>query len=151
MKLKTHLLGTEETIEVPAEQIFSFVPPLGGFEELRRFALITDSEDSPVEWLQSIEDENVALPLLEPFLFEPDYGFELSDHDAEELGMETPEDAFVRCILTLREAPDDISANLLAPMVFCRRTHLARQIVLQESDYPIRRPVFSTLGLAASA
>lgn len=151
MKLTTHLLGMDETIEVSAEQIFAFDPPLGGFEELRRYALISDGDDSPVEWLQSVEDENVALPLLEPFLFEPDYGFEMADHDAAELGMETPEDAFVRCVLTLREEPQDITANLLAPIVFCRRTHLARQIVLQESEFPLRRPVFSTLGLAASA
>ena len=151
MKLTTHLLGTDETVEVSAEQIYAFDPPLGGFEELRRFALLAESDDSPVEWMQSLEDESVALPLLEPFLFEPDYGFELPDHDAEELGMETPEDAFVRCILTLRAEPEDITANMLAPIVFCRRTHLARQVVLQESDYPLRRPVFSTLGLAASA
>jgi flagellar assembly factor FliW len=151
MKLTTHLLGNEETITVSPDQIFAFEPPLGGFEELRRFALIPDGDESPVEWLQSVEDENVALPLLEPFLFEPDFGFELPDRDAEELGMETPEDAFVRCVLTLRDAPEDITANLLAPIVFCRRTHLARQVVLQESDHPLRRPVFSTLGLAASA
>ena len=151
MKLTTHLLGTDETIDVSPEQIFSFDPPLGGFEELRRYALLVDGDDSPIEWMQSLEDEDVALPLLEPFLFEPDYGFELLDRDAEELGMESPEDAFVRCILTLREEPDEITANLLAPIVFCRRTHLVRQVVLQESDYPLRRPVFSTLGLAASA
>lgn len=151
MKLTTHLLDIEETVDVSPDQVFAFDPPIGGFEELRRFALISDSEDAPVEWLQSIDDPNTALPLLEPFLFEPGYAFEIADHDAAELGMERPEDAFVRCILTLREAPEDITANLLAPIVFCRRTHLARQVVLQESEFPLRRPVFSTLGLAASA
>ena len=151
MKLTTHLLGTDEMVDVSPEQIFAFDPPLGGFEELRRYALISDGTDSTGEWMQSIEDENVALPLLEPFLFEPDYGFELPDRDAEALGMEGPEDAIVRCILTLREAPEEITANMLAPIVFCRRTHLARQIVLQESEYSLRRPVFSTLGLAATA
>jgi len=151
MKLTTHLLGTDETVNVSPEQIFAFEPPLGGFEQLRRFALIPDGNDSPVEWLQSVEDPDIALPLLEPFLFEPDFGFELPDRDAEELGMESPEDAFVRCILTLREVPEDITANLLAPIVFCRRTHLARQVVLQESEYALRRPVFTMLGLAASA
>ena len=151
MKLTTHLLGTEETVDVSPQQIFSFDPPLGGLEELRRYALLVEGDDAPVEWMQSVDDENVALPLLEPFLFEPDYGFELPDRDAEELGMETPEDAFVRCVLTLRAELEEITANMLAPIVFCRRTHLARQIVLQESDYSLRRPVFSTLGLAASA
>ena len=151
MQLTTHILGSENTVEVSAEQIFAFEPSLGGFEELRRFALLPDGDDSPVEWLQSIEDEHVALPLLEPFLFEPSYAFEMSDADAEALGMETAEDAFVRCVLTLREEPEEITANLLAPIVFCRRTHLARQLVLQDTDYPLRRPVFETLGLAATA
>lgn len=148
MKITTKLLGDEETIEVSEEQLFAFDPPLGGFEQLRRFALVADGE-SPVEWLQSVDDPEVAFALLEPFIFEPDYAFELPDCDAEELGMESPEDAVVRCILTLRDDPDEITANMLAPLVLCRRTHLVRQIVLQDSGQPLRRPILSSIALAA--
>ena len=148
MQITTKLLGVEETIEVSEDQLFAFDPPLGGFEENRRFALIVD-EESPVEWLQSVEDPDVAFALLEPFLFEPDYAFELPDGDATELGMESPEDAFVRCILTLRDDPDEITANMVAPLVLCRRSHLVRQIVLQDSGQPLRRPILSGIALAA--
>jgi flagellar assembly factor FliW len=64
--------------------------------------------------------------------------------------MQGPEDAFVRCILTLRDDPGQITANLLAPLVFCRRTHMARQLVLQDSGFALRHPVFSAMGRAAA-
>ena len=115
MLVKTNFLGVEETIEVSEEQIFSFDPGIGGFESLRRYALIPE-QDSPVEWLQSLEDPDVAFALLEPFAFKSDYAFELSDADAEALGMREAQDALVRCVLTLHEDPEKITANLLAPL-----------------------------------
>jgi len=148
MQVQTKRLGDEETVEVSEDQVFVFDPPLGGFEELRRFALIRD-EESPVEWLQALDDPSVSFALLEPFLFEPDYAFELPDSDAKELGMLGPEDAFVRCILTLREDPDEITANMVAPLVFSQRTHVVRQIILQDSGHPLRRPILSSIALAA--
>ena len=85
---------------------------------------------------------DVSFALLEPFLFRPDYVFELPDRDAEALGMHEPSDALVRCVLTLNEDPGQITANLLAPLVLCRRTHLARQVILQDPDLPMRAPIF---------
>ena len=159
MQVKTNLLGVEEVLEISEQQIFAFEPGLGGFESLRRYALIGEA-DSPIEWLQSLDDPDVSFALLEPFLFRPDYVFELADRDAEALGMQEPSDALVRCILTLNEDAEKITANLLAPLVLCRRTHLARQVILQDPDLEMRAPVFAevaranedtTTDLAASA
>lgn len=144
MLVKTNFLGVEETIEVSEEQIFSFEPGLGGFESLRRYALIPEA-DSPVDWLQSLDDPEVAFALLEPFSFAPNYAFELQDADSEALGMQEPQDALVRCVLTLHEDPTKITANMLAPLVLCRRTHLARQIIVQDgAAMDLRFPLFST-------
>mgnify|MGYP003343363452 CR=1 FL=1 len=142
MQIRTNLLGTEEVMEISEQQIFAFEPGLGGFESLRRYALIAE-EDSPLEWLQSLDDPDVSFAVLEPFLFRPDYVFELPDVDAEALGMEEPADALVRCILTLHEEAERITANLLAPLVLCRRTHLARQVILQDPDLELRAPIFT--------
>jgi flagellar assembly factor FliW len=149
MLVRTNFLGVEETIEVSEEQIFAFEPGIGGFESLRRYALIPES-DSPVEWLQSLDDPEVAFALLEPFTFRADYAFELSDADAEALGMHEPGDALVRCVLTLHEDPTKITANMLAPMVLCRRTHMARQIIAQDVDYDLRYPLFLEMQAAAA-
>ncbi len=148
MLVRTNFLGMEETIEVSEEQIFAFEPGLGGFESLRRYALIPE-EDSPIEWLQSLDDPDVAFALLEPFAVRSDYAFELSDGDTEALGMHEPQDALVRCVLTLHEDPMQITANMLAPLVLCRRTHLARQVIVQNADYPLRFPIFAALAAAS--
>ena len=150
MQVKTNFLGVEETIEVTEEQIFSFDPGIGGFESLRRFALIPE-QDSPVEWLQSLEDPEVAFALLEPFSFKADYAFELTDADAAALGMREAQDALVRCVLTLHEDPELITANLLAPLIFSRRSHMARQVILQNSDYELRFSLFGEVADEASA
>jgi len=150
MQVKTNFLGVEETIEVAEGQIFSFDPALGGFESLRRFALIPEA-DSPVEWLQSLDNPDVAFALLEPFAFMPEYAFELADADAEALGMQEAQDALVRCMLTLHEDPGMITANLLAPIVLSRRTHLARQVIVQDGDYALRYPVFSAAMIEAAS
>lgn len=142
MLVKTNFLGVEETIEVSEEQIFSFDPGMGGFESLRRYALIPEA-DSPVEWLQSLENPDVAFALLEPFAFRSDYAFELTDVDAEALGMQEPQDALVRCVLTLHEDPAQITANMLAPLVLSRRSHMARQVIVQNADYSLRQPLFA--------
>jgi flagellar assembly factor FliW len=78
-----------------------------------------------------------------PFLFRPDYVFELPDRDAEALGMQEPTDALMRCILTLNDDAEKITANLLAPLVLCRRTHMARQVILQDQDLELRAPIFA--------
>lgn len=150
MQVKTNFLGVEETIEVTEEQIFSFDPGIGGFETLRRYALIPE-QDSPVEWLQSLEDPEVAFALLEPFSFKADYAFELTDADAAALGMREAQDALVRCVLTLHEDPELITANLLAPLIFSRRSHMARQVILQNSDYELRFSLFGQVTDEATA
>ncbi len=149
MQVKTNLMGAEQTLEISQEQIFAFEPGLGGFPGLRRYALIAEP-DSAVEWLQSLEDPNISFALIEPFLFQPEYAFELPDRDAEALGMRDPGDALVRCVLTLDEDPEQITANLMAPLLLCRRTHLARQVVLQDGDQPLRARLFVGLDGAAS-
>ncbi len=57
--------------------------------------------------------------------------------------MTEPADALVRCILTLSEEAEKITANPLAPLVLCRRTHLARQVILQDPELEIRARVFT--------
>jgi flagellar assembly factor FliW len=150
MRVTVNRFGDIEVMDVPENQLFEFQPGLGSFEQYHHYALIVDAE-SPVEWLQSVDEPSVGFPLIEPFLFYPDYAFELRDADAEALGLENPEQAIVRCVLTVREAAEEITANLLAPVLLNQRTGRGRQVVLQEGDMPLRYPVFEALRLPASA
>ncbi len=147
MLIKTTRYGEEELLEVPDLQTFDFSIGLGGFEDEHQYALVIEG-DSPIEWLQSINTPSVGFPLLEPFLFYPEYGFELPDADAIALELEGTEDALIRCVLTLHDVPEETTANLLAPIVLNRRKRLGRQVVLQGTDLSMRYPVFDTLRLS---
>lgn len=150
MQVTTTRFGETERVEVSDDQIFVFTPGLPGFPEYHRYARIVD-DASAVEWLQSLDDPALFFPMLEPFLFYPEYGFELPDREAEDLGLTRAEDATVRCILTLYEGVEETTANLLAPLVLHEGTRRGRQIVLQDSSLPMRFEVFEALSLPASA
>jgi flagellar assembly factor FliW len=150
MQVITHRFGTVEHVEVDDADVYHFEPGLGGFERLHRYALVRD-EDSPVEWLQSLEEPDVVFALIEPFLFHPDYGFELADRECGELGLERPQDAMVRCVLTLSSSVEEITANLLAPIVLNQATGRGRQVVLQDANLPLRFPVFEAVQMPLAA
>lgn len=150
MEIVTHRYARAERVEVDPSDIFELSPGLVGFERLTRYAVIPE-EDSPVEWLQSVDDPGVAFAVIEPFLFYPDYGFELSDRDCQDLGLHVPQNAVVRCLLTLSPSVEQITANLLAPLVLNRETRIGRQIILPDSNLSMRFPIFHTLRLPLSA
>lgn len=150
MLVTTTRFGELERIEVPDDQLFELEPGLRGFEQHHRFARIVD-EESPIEWLQSLDEPLLVFALLEPFLFYPDYGFELPDPDSEALGIVRPEDAIVRCVLTLHDSVEQTTANMAAPLVLNQVTGRGRQVVLQDGNLPLRFSVFESIRLPATA
>ncbi len=150
MEIVTHRYARAERVEVDPADVYELTPGLVGFEQLTRFAIVPEA-DSPVEWLQSLDDPSVAFAIIEPFLFYPDYGFELADRDCQDLGLHVPQNAVVRCLLTLSPAVEQITANLLAPLVLNRESRKGRQIILPDSNLSMRFPIFQTLHLPLSA
>jgi flagellar assembly factor FliW len=150
MQVKTRRFGPLETVDVPEAQLYQFFPGLGGFEAHHEYALITE-QDSPVEWLQSLSDPDVVFAVLEPFIFNPDYSFEMTDADAAGLGLTRPSDALVRAILTLRDSASQITANLMAPIILNPSLNLGRQIVLQDAELSLRFAVMDGLQTVVPA
>lgn len=148
MLVATKRYGVEiEEFEVSAGDIFELYPGLPSFEDHHRYALLSEA-DSPVEWLQSLDDPTVAFAVLDPFLFCADYAFELSDADAAALGLVHAGDAKVRALLTLATEASDITANLFAPVILNAAMGLGRQVLLQDSGWSLRFQVFSGLQVA---
>ena len=135
---------------MPEAQLYQFFPGMGGFEAHHEYALITD-QDSPVEWLQSLSDPDVVFAVLEPFIFNPEYSFEMTDADAAGLGLTRPTDALVRAILTLRDSASAITANLMAPVILNPALRLGRQIVIQDAELAMRFAVMDGLQTVVPA
>lgn len=130
------------TVETsPEANPIHFPSGIPGFPHLTRFALVEIVENGAFQLLQSLEDEDVAMVVCVPWLFFPDYAPNLSDEDQEALGLERPEDAVVFCPVTIEPESDLVHLNLLGPFVVHRKTLIGRQVVLADSDYPLRATV----------
>ena len=142
MKVSTTRFGE---LEVDKKDIIQFQEGLLGFENLTKFFIVDPGDKTLILWLQSINEPNVAFPILEPKIFDANYVAKLLPAELQSLGLENIQQASIYAILTIPQNIREISANLKAPIVINNETKTARQIVLQDSKLEVRAPVY--LGL----
>ena len=132
--VQTQIAGPRE---VEASSILRFVTPLLGFDHLERF-ITFKTQEGPLHWLQSVEDPQVAFCLLEPFAAGMDVDMEINAADAVDIGSVNEAEIEVYTVLVLEKDPAKIRTNLRAPILVCRRTGLAKQLVLSNAKLPIQ-------------
>jgi len=122
-------------------KVLTFPDGILGFPGSTRFALVNEGDDALFQLLQSLDDESVALIVAVPWLFFPDYSPEISELERKQLKLQSPEDAIVFCPVTLTGDPDVVYLNLLGPFVVHRESLEGRQVVLADSEWPVRAPI----------
>jgi flagellar assembly factor FliW len=118
---------------------------LVGFPGLTRFRLVVRGEE-PFAVLESEEREGVRFPLIDPVLVRPDYGVDLTPDQLEELGIGESGDVRVFVIVTVPEAPKEMTVNLRAPLVVGREAGVAMQVVAADEALPVKVLVREELG-----
>jgi flagellar assembly factor FliW len=142
MHLSTMRFGE---IEIEESKIISFPKGLPGLEDTKRFALIHHDKTYPIDWLQSVDDPRISLPVVEPFLVMPDYEFNISDSDAGELSASRRSDLHVLNVVVIPEKLEDMTVNLAAPILINVRMNLAKQIIFDRKNYQIQYPAFEPI------
>ena len=133
------MTAVSEVEELPE---LSFVRPLPGFGDLRRFVLVElPAGDGALFELRSLEEPAVRFVAAVPTAFFPDYAFDLDEGDCDQLGLTDETDALVLVLLTMGGEAAATTANLLAPVVVNARTRQAAQVILSGSDWPVRAAV----------
>jgi flagellar assembly factor FliW len=131
--------AVSEVEELPE---LSFVRPLPGFGDLRRFVLVElPAGEGALFELRSLEEPAVRFVAAVPTAFFPDYAFELDEGECDQLGLTDESDALVLVLLTMGGEAAATTANLLAPVVVNARTRQAAQVILSGSDWPVRAAV----------
>lgn len=139
------------TLEVEEDLILTLPDGLIGFEDSRRYVIVRHDENSAFRWLQSLDAPAVALPIVEPGEFRPDYAPILSDADARalELTEETPKLVFVIVTVPAHD-PRAMTANLLGPIVINGLTRRGKQVIVQNEEYTTRHAIMEELLRAAA-
>lgn len=148
IKVKTTRFGE---IEVKSEDLIELPAGLIGFPELKRYVLLDHDKDSPFKWLQSLDDGAIAFVLINPLLFKPDYVVEVTEAEVLDLDLKAEEDAVISVIITIPTNPQNMTANLKAPLVFNLQNRRGKQLVLSHSAYTTRHNIMEEIKKQSAA
>ena len=141
IKINTKRFGEMEFAEESVVRVLGGLLGLGGLEN---YVIIRYQDDSPFYWLQSVDDPDLALVMVNPLAFKPDYAPALPPGVAEELEAGDPGELSLFVIATIPAGnPRGLTANLLGPVVVNPNRRLARQLVLDDRLYSHRHPVLA--------
>lgn len=145
MKAETRVFGT---IDIADDKIITMEKGMIGFPELRHFALIFDEEkkEKPfkIMWLQSMDDGNIAFPVIDPIRLVEDYRPSVNEEIIAPLGKMTEDNTYILATVTIPKKVEDFSMNLKAPIVINMETNKGAQVIAEE-DYPVKHKIYDLL------
>jgi flagellar assembly factor FliW len=132
-------------VEIDEREIITLSHAIYGFEGVIRFVLLGDGSKpgNPFMWFQCVDKKEPAFAVIDPHAFFADYRPILTEEDRQSIGLESEE--YLRC-LVMATVPHNIketSLNLKCPIVINSQKNIAMQVILENSDYPIRYSVFN--------
>jgi flagellar assembly factor FliW len=117
-------------VEADDGDILTFVDGLIGMEDCRRWVLLGDAENRALGWMQCFDRPEVALAVVSPRRFVPDYQIRVSRRDVNPLALEDPAEAHVLTIVS--QTGGALSLNLKAPLLINIDAQLGRQIIARD-------------------
>ena len=130
-------------LEIEEQDVVRFADGIPAFEDEHEFVVLPYDEGTPYMFLQSMMTPELAFLMTDPFVFFPDYSFELDDENMEKLAINSMDDVLVCTLISVpRSGVADMTTNLLAPVVINRHTMQARQIVLEKNQYTTKHRLF---------
>ncbi|WLR50595.1 flagellar assembly protein FliW [Bacillus tianshenii] len=139
MQLQTKYNGE---VQVKQEDILHFNQGLPSFEEETEFILLPFAEGSPFLILQSTKTKELAFVLVNPFDFFQDYQVKIEDAVKEQLEINNRDEVMILVLLTLQEPFKKTTANLQGPLIINVAKKLAKQVILNTSNYQTKHYLF---------
>ena len=125
-------------IDIDESKIIDMRGGIIGFEHLKKYVLHIKDDNNLFWWFQSLDDGAIAFVVINPYSAKADYETMISDNDVKLLEIEEAEDVVLLAIVTIRQNPFSVSVNLRAPVVINAKKKIAKQIVLEDAQYPVQ-------------
>jgi len=130
-------------LEIDEKRVVHFKDGIPAFEDEHEFIILPYDEESPYYFMQSLKDPDLAFLLTIPFLFFPDYTFEIDDETLSELDIQENDNVLYYALVTIPNGSIRyMTANLLAPIIFNTKNMQAKQIVLEKTAYTTKERLF---------
>lgn len=145
MKIETRVFGE---IEIDDSKIIHFPGGIIGFPEMTDFALVHDEEkgkDVPIRWLQSLQEAQFAMPVMDPLMVAKDYNPEVEDELLSPLEIMNQEEVLVLVTVSVPKDLSKMSVNLQAPIIINAENRKAAQVIVNTDIYPIKYYIYGIL------
>jgi flagellar assembly factor FliW len=125
VKFRTARFGE---LQVDEGKIIHFPHGLLGFAAVKRYILL-DYEETPVKWLQAVDDPDVAFIVMDPTVLTQDYSIALDDAMRKALQLEEEDDLAILTIVRVESGK--VIANFKGPLLFNSRLKIGLQAILE--------------------
>lgn len=125
-------------VEIRQDDVIRFPGGLPGLERCRDWVLLGDGWNNALAWLQSVDRPEIALPVVSPRRFVPDFNMRVARNELETLQFDDVRSAQVLVIVGRGE--DGWTLNLKAPLVINLARRIGRQVITN-GDLPVRHPL----------
>ena len=145
MTIETRIFGE---ITIDSYKIIHFENGIIGFPELTDFALVYDIEkgnEAGVRWMQSLQEPNFALPVMDPLIVKADYNPEVDEDVLKPIGMHGLDEILALVTVTVPKDLTKMTVNLKAPMIINVAEKKAVQIILDSDSYQVKYPIYEIL------
>ena len=139
MKIQTTRFGE---VEIQESEILTMPNGMLGFTNDRHFALLEDETGSRFQWMQSLDNPDLAFVTIDPDFAISDYRIEVSADHLKKLDTERLEDVQVRVIVTMTRELKDVTINLQGPLLFNFDKKQGMQMVITDGRYNTRHLLF---------
>lgn len=130
-------------MEIDEKDIIHFKEGIPGFEEFKDYVLLQEQEVPFIMTLQSVDAQFPSFVVVDPFAFVKDYNPNLSQSDLKYFNSENEDDLRFLLVTVIPKDIKDTVVNLKSPVVISSKTNEAKQVILDNQDYPVRYSLFA--------
>ena len=95
--------------------------------------------------MQSLQETNFAMPVIDPLLVLPEYNPVIEDELLKSLGELEEDNTLVLVTITVPSDIEKMTVNLQAPFVINADNRKACQVIVDADKYPVRFPIYDIL------
>jgi len=132
---------TSGRIEWSEDQVIQFPGGIPGFENARRFIVLSVPEYQPFHWMECVDGLPLRFAIINPLMFRPDYQPKIRKTDLESLRIRDPKDLLLYVIVTLRQPLSESTANLMGPLFINIRERMGKQLLIENDAYSLQEPI----------
>lgn len=129
-------------LEYEEDKVITFSGGMPGFKKYQNYTIVV-IEESPFQYLQSVEEGTLAFIIASPFDFFREYEFELPEQLKEAMNLHSKEQIQVYNIVNVQGELAAATMNLAAPIIINTTDRTGMQYILPNGGYSIHQPLFS--------